>query len=161
MARREADREDLMREATALRQRIELQIPGEPEPVVAGFRDDGRLSLYFGPDPAYHFDAAGRLRRAYCDGHLYRSQGNTLARLVRERSAAETTLRRSDLRPDELGRFLDALHVCITNLAAAVQAGTTVVLRQEPVESDVGPRLAAARQIMLARGQRLSPRIKR
>ena len=44
----EANREDLMREATALRRRAEFLVPSETETVVAGYRSDGSLSLYFG-----------------------------------------------------------------------------------------------------------------
>ena len=41
MARRESDREDLLREATALVERAELTIEGFDEPIVVGFRRDG------------------------------------------------------------------------------------------------------------------------
>ena len=64
MARNEEDREDLMAEATALAERVELTVPQESDFVTAGFRRTGHLSLYFGQDPAYHFDEEGRLRRA-------------------------------------------------------------------------------------------------
>ena len=70
MARDESDREDLLREATALVERIELAPAdaADDEHIVAGFRRDGALSIYFGADPVYHFNSAGELRRAYCDG---------------------------------------------------------------------------------------------
>src|SRR5713226_9555672 len=106
MARYESDREDLMAEATALRERVELEVPGEAEHFVAGFRDDGRWSIYFGADPVYHFDANGGLRRAFVAGDLYRSQARTLARLIRTRTQSEVQLVRHDLDPDELEQFL-------------------------------------------------------
>jgi hypothetical protein len=74
MSRNESDREDLMAEATALRRRVQLQVPGEALSIIAGFRDEGRVSIYFGPDPVYHFDEQGRLRRAFVAGRLYRTQ---------------------------------------------------------------------------------------
>ena len=83
MARQEVDREDLIAEAVALRRRIELALPGCDNPVVAGYRSTGALSLYFGADPVYQFDERGRLRRAFVGGHLYRTQGTTLAELTR------------------------------------------------------------------------------
>ncbi len=76
-------RDDLMAEATALRERIEYSVAGQAEPVVAGFRTSGQWSLYFGSDPVYHFSANGALRRAFLGNDLYRSQGQTLARLTR------------------------------------------------------------------------------
>src|SRR5688572_26999220 len=68
MSRRESDREDLLREATALVERVELLVPGEGEPVVAGFRRDGSLSVFFGPEAVYQFNSAGELRRAFAGG---------------------------------------------------------------------------------------------
>src|SRR5262245_3342321 len=106
MSRHESDREDLMAEATALRERIALQLGGETEHVVLGFRDNGGWSLYFGSDPVFHFDAAGGLRRAFVDGELYRSQGTTLARLTRTRTDREVQLVRHDLSQGELEEFL-------------------------------------------------------
>ncbi|MGH7129995.1 MAG: hypothetical protein ACREJB_15520, partial [Planctomycetaceae bacterium] len=83
-----------MREATALARRVEIVCPDETEPVIAGVREDGTLSVYFGADPAYHFDASGRLRRAFAAGCLYRTQGHTLARLLRRRTASVVELLR-------------------------------------------------------------------
>ena len=97
MALHETHREDLFAEATALVRRIELRVPGEPHPVVAGCRASGAWSVYFGPDPCYHFDEQGRLRRAFVDDRLYRTQGNTLAQLSRKRHADNVELSRIDL----------------------------------------------------------------
>src|SRR4029077_15594660 len=102
MARHEAEREDLMGEAKALRERVEYSIDGQPEAIVAGFRPTGQWSLYFGSDPVYHFAADGALRRAFCGDELYRTQGTTLARLSRVRTAEEVQLVRHDLSPVEL-----------------------------------------------------------
>ena len=93
---RNPNREDLLREATALVERIEL-VPHRDrqfdasEPIVVGFRADGALSIFFGDDPVYQFNAAGELRRAYCDGLLFkavqRPAGFARARADGERSA--------------------------------------------------------------------------
>lgn len=106
MAREESDREDLIREATALVRRAEWKPVSGTETVVTGFRSDGSLSLYFGAELVYHFDPAGGLKRAYRAGRLYRTQGATLAELTRERTETETRLVRRDLEPSELGDFL-------------------------------------------------------
>ena len=84
MARNESDREDLMREAVALVRRVECETGNENDSVISGFRKCGSLSLYFGPDPVYHFDDSARLRRAFGEGFLYRTQGTTLARIIHE-----------------------------------------------------------------------------
>lgn len=136
MARYESDREDLMREATALRRRIELAVPEEPEPIVAGFRGDGALSLYFGPDPVYHFDAAGRLRRAYVDGRLYRTQGETLARLARVRQPTATELVRHDLTRSELAEFLARMRDRLDHLCRAIAGNEAEVSQRVPAEDE-------------------------
>jgi hypothetical protein len=129
MARNEADREDLIREATALRNRTEWQLPDESEPVFVGVRSDGSLSIYLGPDPVYQFSAAGGLRRAYVDGFLYRTQGATLAKLNRERSADQTVLSRSDLNSDELSRFLATMDERLAQLRRSIGDGSAIKLR--------------------------------
>ncbi len=161
MAQHEADREDFLRDATALVPRFELILPGELKTVLAGFHNDGRLSIYFGADPAYHFDAARRLRRAFVAGQLYRSQGVTMARLTRVRTAEATELQRYDLTAPELAEFLARLHTRMQSLAAAMAAGTTQVLAQEPTGDDYVVQLRLAAAGIAAAGPKLSPAIRR
>ena len=161
MARHGEDRDDPMDEIRALVPRIELRFAGWPQPVVAGFRGAGGLSLYFGGDPAYHFDAESRLRRAFAADLLYRSQGHTLARLSRERTAAESVLLRHDLTPAELRTFLAELTERLTALHHALEINACEVLRAVPDDAVPLPRLNAALAAVLSRvPPGLSPRIK-
>jgi hypothetical protein len=159
MSRHEADREDLMAEATALCERIEIALPGEAEHVVAGFRDEGRFSLYFGPDPVFHFDADGALRRAFVGGDLYRSQAQTVARLMRSRAGTAVNLVRHDLDAGELETFLAAMQARLDQLLAALRSGAAQVIQQVPADVDLLPRLIAA--VDAARQGRLSAAIKK
>src|SRR5687768_8047260 len=109
MSRTESDREDLLREATALVERAELQVAGLGEPIVVGFRRDGAASFFFGADPVYQFNAAGELRRAYVGGLLYKAEQGELVALRRERTPAETALVRHDLSAAESTDLLAAL----------------------------------------------------
>lgn len=129
MARNESDREDLIRDATAMRNRIEWQISGESEPVFAGVRSDGSLSVYFGQDPVYQFTAAGQLRRAYAEGFLYRTQSATLAQLNRERSPDQTALVRYDLTSEELSQFLAKMDDQLRRLRQSIADGSAIQLR--------------------------------
>lgn len=129
MARNESDREDLIREATAMRNRVEWQIPGESEPVFTGIRSDGSLSVYLGQDPVYQFTPAGQLRRAYTKGFLYRTQGATLAKLNRERSADQTVLARCDLTSEELSQFLAKMDDQLSRLGQSIADGSANQLR--------------------------------
>ncbi|MDX1967971.1 MAG: hypothetical protein SFV23_12415 [Planctomycetaceae bacterium] len=123
MARHEADREDLFAEVVALTRRLAGRVSETGPLIVAGYRENGWLSVYLGPDPMYQFDEFGRLRRAFRDGLLYRTQGTTLARLRRERTPATTELLRSDLTSSELGEFRRLVYSDLLPLATALQNG--------------------------------------
>ena len=132
MARQETDREDLIREAVAFARRMELQYRSEQDPVFCGLRDDGNWSVYFGQDPVFHFNSNGQLRRAFSGGHLLRSQGETLARMHRERTPDQTTLVRHDLNADELETFRNEAIRRLQTLYDALQSGDFSVLRSIP-----------------------------
>jgi hypothetical protein len=159
MSRTIREREDLMRDATALIERVELRVAGQGSAVVAGFRRDGRLSIYFGDDPAFHFDEGGRLRRAFVDGDLYRSQGMTLARLRRRRDQTTTELQRHDLDPAESQRFAMNMTGCLRELLDALVSSRYEIIRQVPPDAEIVPRLCDA--LERAGGGELSPALKR
>jgi len=156
LARVESDCEDLMQEAVALFWRVELQLAGLSQPVVAGFRRDGRLSLYFGGDPYYQFDAEGRLRRALVQGRLYRTEGTTLARLERVRSAHATVLLRHELSGDPLEQFFQEMRAHVTRLREAIEQPGTVI-RQIPQDAPIVPRLALCLDAVLREAGTLAP----
>jgi len=159
MSRHESTREDLFAECTALTRRVELLVPGESEPLVGGCRANGAWSIYFGGDPCYHFDADGRLRRAFADGLLYRTQGVTLARLTREWGEDAVELLRHDLTESEWAGFRESMLARLTSLCRAVESGTTIVRRQLPEKAGViAELLVAIRQVLEADGQ-LAPAI--
>lgn len=82
-----------MREAAALVERVALRGERAEEPVVVGFRANGCASVYFGAEPAYHFNAANELRRAYVGGELWKAQDRRLVAMRRERTGTEVELR--------------------------------------------------------------------
>jgi hypothetical protein len=129
MARHESDRDDLWAEAVALTSRAELKLPGRTEPVLVGQRTNGWWSIYFGQDVMLQFTANGQLRRAFRDGNLYRTQGATLARLTRERTATETILRRHDLSAEALAEFRTWTHDLLFELRSALDSRTAAVER--------------------------------
>lgn len=131
MAEQEHDREDIMREASGLPRRVELEFAGSLT-VVAGFRHRARFSVYVDQDPVYHFDADGRLRRAYVGGFLYRSHGDFLAQLSRRRSAEVSELVRTDVGGDDLHRFLGQMRDCCRRLHTAITADDMHVVAQVP-----------------------------
>jgi hypothetical protein len=137
MAREEQDREDLLAEAVALVERVELALPDLPEHVVAGFRRDGCASLYFGPDPAYHFNTRRQLRRAYVDGLLYKAERGLLVSMLRQRSDSQVALIRHDLDESEARGFLAALISRAAQLHRALERGDYKIVGQTPADADV------------------------
>jgi hypothetical protein len=147
-----------MREATALVERVALRVPVCAEPVIAGFRANGALSIYFGADPVYQFDPAGRLRRAYVGGKLYRSQGTTLAELVRRRGAGQTVLSRRDLESPELAAFLDRMAERLAGLRQCLIDQSAAPVQTVPPSIDLRGKLADA--LRIAGTKQLSARLK-
>lgn len=136
MPRQEQPREDLLAEAVALVERVELAVPREAAPVTVGFRRDGCASVYFGSDPAYHFNTAGQLRRAFLDDRLLKAERGRLVALRRERKPGEVTLLRHELSAPEQSAVLVALEARLAGLAHALQAGQASPLRQIPAGGD-------------------------
>jgi hypothetical protein len=150
MARDEADREDLLREATALVERIELapiqradvapvdsQAANADDRIVAGFRAGGALSIFFGSDPVYQFNAAGELRRAYVGGQLFKAVRGRLVSLERQRSSNEARLYSQELPAAEQDSFLEAMQERLRQLRANMDAASLRVAGQVPADADV------------------------
>ena len=158
MARQEADREDLWSEIRALSPRLEIAGPGLPDPVIAGFREaTGGWSIFFGQNRVWHFDAQGRLRRAYVDGALYRTQGTTLARLVRRRTETEVELERPDLDARELGEMLAAMRDQVSRLLSGLHGGSLRAIRQEPPGCDATTGFRTSLSVILSAEPSLAP----
>ena len=142
MSRRESDREDVLREATALVERAELSVAGFDDPVIVGFRRDGSASFFFGADPVYQFNTAGELRRAFVGGLLLKAERGRLIALRRERSAAEVALVRSELSAEESASLIGALRKRLASLQAALAGGSFATTGQVPADADVPARIA-------------------
>jgi len=139
MAREESDREDLLRDATALAQRIELAPRGDPsaDHVVAGFRGPLALSLFFGTEPVYQFNTAGQLRRAFATGLLLKAVDGRLLSLSRIRQSGEVQLVQHELTEDEQAVFVSEMHYRLRDLLSRLNTDQMIVVGQVPPEADV------------------------
>ncbi|MCA9246008.1 MAG: hypothetical protein KDA42_02805 [Planctomycetales bacterium] len=144
MARESSDREDLLREATALVQRVELESDELTDALVAGFRRDGCLSLYFGADSVYQFNSQGRLRRAFAKDQLYKAEQGHLIRLERALSSAATTLVRYELSQAEEQSFLDHARDRLRRLTNLLERRQFRIVGQVPAAADITGRLQQA-----------------
>jgi hypothetical protein len=156
MSRRESDREDLLREATALVERVELKLSGKEDSVVAGFRRDGAASFFFGADPVYQFNATGELRRAFVGGLLYKTDGGKLVEMRRERTAKAVELRSRQLDAAETATFLTQAEAALDRLKSALAATQFEVVGQ--VSHDISSPNVVARVSawLAARPQQIS-----
>lgn len=143
MARQESDREDLLREATALVQRAEFQLPDEPEPVVAGFRRDGSFSLFFGSERVVQFNSASQLRRGFFQGKLLKADRGRLVWMTRERSPEAVVLVSRELTAAEAQETLQTAADLVDRLSSALQQGTFTLVGQVPADGDIVPRILA------------------
>jgi hypothetical protein len=141
MSRQEHEREDLLREATALVERIELSIPGHSEPIFIGFRKEGAASFFFGQHRVYHFNTAGHLRRAYLAGTLYKADEGRLIALERQRLPTETALIRRDLSTEQASALLADLQSLLTQLESALAATAHAITGQFPANTNLIPRI--------------------
>jgi hypothetical protein len=143
MSRHESDREDLLREATALVERAEVSVAGYDDPIVAGFRKDGSASFYFGADLVCQFNAAGELRRAYVASLLYKAERGRLVALRRQRSGTEIALIRSELSDEESAALVEGLRHHLSRLRLALAGGSCTLRGQIPPEGDILGRIQA------------------
>ena len=142
MAHYEADREDILREATALVERVELVIPGCAESVVMGFRRNGSASFFFGADPVYQFNSSGELRRAFVAGQLIKADRGVLAAFDRRRTETEVQLVRRDLDAQETERLLADLFQRLHLVQSSICDQSYTHLRQVPERADILGRIS-------------------
>ena len=147
MARESFDREDLLREATALVERIELSLTPLVEAaegddtIFVGFRRDGCGSVYFGQDLAYHFNTSGQLRRMFDHGTLVKAVAGRLASMTRHRHDGQVQLVRHDLTDDEIDAAIARWERHRAALHSALAAGQVRIVGQAPEVVDLLPRV--------------------
>lgn len=137
MAREESDREDLLREATALVERVELMTLADGIHVVIGFRRDGSASFYFGVEPVYQFNVQGELRRAHLNGRLYKAESGKLIALDRHRTADEVQLIRSEVSRSQTNTLLSDLHQRLSELTERIREHRFQKIGQVPTDADI------------------------
>jgi len=142
MARHEHNREDLLRDATALVERIELKVDAFDEPVFVGFRDNGCGSVYFGQDHVLHFDQKNRLRRAYVAPILIRAEQGRLVSLRRDRSVERVRLAPQEYTEEETREFQQRSWRALAALREALANGQYEIVGQAPESAPVVERAA-------------------
>jgi hypothetical protein len=144
MARHSETRESLLRDARALSPRVLLRLrlrDGEVE-LFSGFRG-ASLSLYFGDDPVYHFNANGELRRAHVHDELIKTERRQLIFMRRQQREGETALVRQPDDDAAKQSFLANMQRHLDGLRSAIAAKQYEVIGEEPSSGEALPRLIA------------------
>jgi len=131
--------DDLMSEAVSLVPRMEFHCDPWTQPVLLGLNSLNWLFVYIGTDPMYRFDEHGRLRRAFVDGQLLRTTGETLAVMDRQSTSrlpdpqkTESALLRRDMPPEALLQFQQRVRTELQALANGLPHSR--MTRQHPTE---------------------------
>jgi hypothetical protein len=145
MARHAQDREDLLRDATALVPRVMLRlaIHGISCDVFAGFRKGSALSVYFDSDPVYHFNNGGELRRAFVGRLILKAEMGKLFVWNQERTDLELTMRSRPLTTAEQQELGAQLIERISQLRDAIQTEQFELIGQTPADIDATGQLQA------------------
>ena len=141
MTRRVEGGEDLLTEATALVERIKLRLSGSPDAIVAGFRRDCSLSMFFGTEPVYQFNSAGELRRAFDHGKPYKAQDRSLLCIDRQHKPGKVELVSRPLAEGQLCEFSRKMLAHLSELETALREGSFEIEGQVPSDADIVARL--------------------
>jgi len=130
LAKQEVDREDILREATALVNRVELEVSGraDGESIVFGFRECGSLTIYFGAEPVYQFNANQALRRAFHQGCLLKAVDCLLVSMRRERQDGKLQLLSTPWDEEKTREFIGQVRRDMFQLVEAIEVGEAQVI---------------------------------
>jgi hypothetical protein len=150
MARQESEREDLLREATALVERMEFRIPAFVEPIVFGFRRGGSASLYIGDKVVFQFNTSRQIRRAFWQGSLLKAEQGRLVALSRRRSENSVDLIRHPLSLAESAQLLAECQSWLHRIQQAMAANLIQELGQVSMDGSTINRMQFWLQAMPA-----------
>lgn len=124
MAKQKQDKEDILREATALVNRVELKLGGEGESddsVFVGFRRDGSVSFFYGGEPVYQFNTQHAFRRGYYQSTMLKAEQGKLVQLTRSREGEQLVLLSREFNAQQSSEFLEEMRQNLLNLLAAIR----------------------------------------
>ena len=133
--------EELLREATALVERVSFHARHWQGPVVIGFRSNGAASIYFGEDPVYQFNRDDELRRSHWRGQRIKAQQRQLKLVQRDSGSSRMHLLTTDLDAPQTKQFVDELANHLEQLRGVVHHRNLRVIGQIPEHPDLLPRL--------------------
>jgi len=135
MAREEIDREDLIRDGTAMVVRAECRFRDCDRVMTIGFRSNGAASFYFDTDWVWQFDRFGRVRRGFDRGRWIKAERGQLVVLERHRSPEVVIMSDSSEDDSEASHRLQRLSGELRRLGESIHSEGLVVVRAVPNET--------------------------
>lgn len=131
MSKQQQNKEDILREATALVNRIEIKISQKAvskESVFVGFRRDGAVSFFFGAEPVYQFNTRHEFRRGYCKGAMLKADNGKICNLTRVREGDQLVLLSRDYSDEQTAEFLEEMKHALLVLYKEIRGGQWSIL---------------------------------
>ena len=119
MAKQEQDREDLLRDGKQMLLRAECVI--DDVVVVIGFRSQGQVSVYVGPDPVFQFNSSMELRRVFHQGKRYAAIQGRLCELVRKSQRDRVSFESQDILADVEAVIMRLLDSSLARIRVALE----------------------------------------
>lgn len=129
MAKNSHDREDLLREATALLRRVVLSCDWCAE-IVVGFRRTDAVSFYFDHDLVLQFNNGGQLRRVFDGESMYVAESGQLNRLERIETGGRIELRSQPIDEGDHAAALQRYDFHLKRLRQLLQDGEYTMVGQ-------------------------------
>ena len=131
MSKQQQNKEDILREATALVNRIEIKFSEKAvseESVFVGFRRDGAVSFFFGAEPVYQFNTRHEFRRGYCKGAMLKAAKGKISQLTRVREGDQLVLLSRDYSGKQTAEFLEEMKHALLLLYKGIKGGQWNIL---------------------------------
>jgi len=131
VSRQQQNKEDILREATALVNRIEIKFSQKAvskESVFVGFRRDGAVSFFFGAEPVYQFNTRHEFRRGYCKGAMLKADNGKICNLTRVREGDQLVLLSRDYSDEQTAEFLEEMKHALLVLYKEIRGGQWSIL---------------------------------
>jgi len=131
VSKQQQNKEDILREATALVNRIEIKFSQKAvskESVFVGFRRDGAVSFFFGAEPVYQFNTRHEFRRGYCKGAMLKADNGKICNLTRVREGDQLVLLSRDYSDEQTAEFLEEMKHALLVLYKEIRGGQWSIL---------------------------------
>ncbi len=133
MAKKIADREDLLRDGVQMKVRGRTYIEGHE--VFVGFRSEGQVSLYWDQDPVFQFNSDYELRRVFYSGQRFAAYNGELVCLTSTADSPESSVLRLELQRTSAAHVKDDIVACFERIRSQLLTTSDITWQCVGVDS--------------------------